>query len=78
MRSRHGLLGQRISDGDARTKPVAHHSSARSAAPVERMQWLDAPGPEVALGDFEAAALAQKEGFDRHVDVFQKNFHVAE
>ena len=34
-------------------------SSARSAAPIARMQWWMRPGPEAGLGDHEAVALAR-------------------
>jgi hypothetical protein len=44
----HALLGQRLAEGDARRRPRHISSSARSAAPIRRMQWWMRPGPSRA------------------------------
>ena len=52
-------------------------SSATSAAPMRAHAMMDAAGPEAALGDLEAAALAEQEVADRHAHVLKQHLGVA-
>ena len=51
--------------------------SERSARPIRRMQWWMRPGPEAALRDLEAAALAEQDVRRRHAHVREVHLHVA-
>ena len=47
-------------------------SSARSAWPIERMQWWMRPGSEAHLRDLEAAAFAEQDVLLRHPHVVER------
>ena len=62
----------------SRLRPrVTISSSARSAAPIERMQWWMRPGPRRSWRDLEAAALAEEDVVLRHAHVGEAEVHVA-
>ena len=58
-------------------RALAHQLSARSATPIWRMQWWMRPGPEPALRDLEARALAQQHVGGGHAHVLEEDLAVA-
>ena len=53
------------------------YSRARSATPIDRMQWWMRPGPRRAWADGEAAALLAEEVVGRHPHVVEDDLAVA-
>ena len=63
------LLGERGAEGRARER-TAHHELERALGHADGAHAvMDAPRPEPALGDLEAAALAENHVLLRHADV---------
>ena len=71
------LFGQRLAERDARLQAVDHHLQRALGRADRAHAVVDAPRPEPALRDLEAAALAEQDVLDRHAHVVEQHLHVA-
>ena len=74
--ARHALLGHGAAEGDPRRRTLAHEFERALGQTDEAHAVVDAPRPEAALRDFEAAAFAEQDAARRHAHVVEADFHV--
>ena len=72
-----GMLGELLAEGDARQKPLGHFFQRHFGGAKRAHAMMDPAGPEAALCDLEAAALAEQEVAGRHAHVLKQNIGVA-
>ena len=79
MRSlRHALLGDRACRRRRAARGALAHQLERALGQADQAHAVvDAPGPEAALRDLEAAAFAEQDVVDRHAHVLEQHLHVA-